>query len=360
MASKKSDSSVNENQEKKKANWPLYVIKVSISASIGLGIWNISEKYLAPQINKYFDSRINKLNDQRRTEILAKLEHSIREYYLNSTYINASKINYAKESELLSKLQLQNFSDSKPDRDKSIENLVENTVNIGHIFVPSLDIDNLVEDVLGYDGRSNIIFWNSGPSSNAFIISNEGHLVTALHVVENYFNDYNKVVVMDDKKKIHNVTAILAFSKLYDLALLKTDIKGNISVPILVNEDTLPKNATLYSIGKNVIGRPDFEFTAEKVYIKNKDTISIERIVSAGILKRVSDDIIISREGTLLGKNVLANNFSRGGYSGMFVSDEYGRIVGVHSLGGSEGSRLSPASKIKELVDFYLASLKGK
>src|SRR3989344_4323507 len=240
MASKKSDSSVNENQEKKKANWPLYVIKVSIYASIGLGIWNISEKYLAPQINKYFDSRINKLNDQRRTEILAKLEHSIREYYLNSTYINASKINYAKESELLSKLQLQNFSDSKPDRDKSIENLVENTVNIGHIFVPSLDIDNLVEDVL-----------------------------------ENYFNDYNKVVVMDDKKKIHNVTAILAFSKLYDLALLKTDIKGNISVPILVNEDTLPKNATLYSIGKNVIGRPDFEFTAEKVYIKNKDTISI-------------------------------------------------------------------------------------
>ena len=296
--------------------------------------------------------------DKANKDLVESIDH---EFIFNSAFLLENKLDYKKEKDALSSVNF--ISDENDKSGHSIDSLFKNSVMLSNVFFPTLSIENIIYKLWEFKGRKKDIkprIWYSNGWSNGFLLSSGGHILTALHVVKDKkFHDYHKLVVMNENKNVFDVAGVLAYSEKYDLALLKSDLKVKDISPItLLSEKALNEGIKIYNIGRVVNESVNYKFNKDSFKIKNKQGIKLERYTSTGYYKGFKPRITFSEDGqVILSSAVLTDRFSRGGYSGSVIADRKGRIIGVHSLNDGLISYASPASKINELIKFYLSSL---
>ena len=158
-------------------------------------------------------------------------------------------------------------------------------------------------------------------TGTGFFVSEDGRLVTNLHVVE----DGAHAVAKSPDGKIRNVTGILVSSKTLDLALLKAETK--IGVPFLpLSKDSEPENGTTVA----VIGSPLMP-REEPLAVA---TISGQRSDQGGESLEISAPISNDAKGSP-------------------VVDENGEVMGVvasREQGAAAASIVRPASTLHSLL----------
>lgn len=266
----------------------------------------------------------------------------IPEFSLNQP-INEFGLDYAREVKALSGLlQSAAANPYASEAPKSpIDLLFDNSVLIGKVFTPNLRIDA---------NRKTIMWYNS--FANGTIISNQGHILTDWHIVEPQgLSDYRKIIVIDREKNVHEAN-LVAFSKRYDLALLKTDIRGEHRV-FLADITSLQQGDPVFGGGLDLEGR--VEFDRNPFRISNKDKIRLGRFTSDGYFVRNQEYPVIDSQGMILANPVVTSTFARGGYSGGPIADVEGRIIGITSMTtNSVTTDSSSATNVRRFLQLYL------
>jgi len=282
---------------------------------------------------------------ENKTQTLTEIANRFQEFSLNQP-IDEFGLDYEREERALAGLTQASVTNPyapKAQKD-SIDLLFNNSVLIGQVFTPNLGIDANEKPVEWYNSFS-----------NGTVISNEGHVLTSWHVAKpEIFPDYRKIIVIDGQKNVYEAN-IIAFSERYDLALLKTNIKGEHKV-FLADESVIPSGDKVFSGGLDLEGKVEFNISPFR--ITNKDEIRLNRFTSSGYFRGNQDYPTIGAEGTILANPVVTDTFSRGGYSGSLIIDTQGRIVGVTSMSNTNTTSASSATNIRKLITFYLNGLR--
>ncbi len=163
----------------------------------------------------------------------------------------------------------------------------------------------------------NCEYYNGNTSSGTgFFIDDQGTIVTCYHVIE-YAVAIDVEIPGGGK---HDVTTIVAFDELYDLAILKIDLPGT---PGLTISETPPKvGESVYANG-SALGTLDGTFTSGSVS-------SVSREV--GSISCIQMDAAISP-----------------GNSGGPLVNSYAEVVGVNAMSYTAGESLNLAIKIENL-----------
>lgn len=270
-----------------------------------------------------------------------RLVRNLPDYTLNTPAQKLSGLEQSLERAALQKITLVSRHVSAG---MSIDSLFSNCVAIGSLTIPTLRPGQS----WGKPGDRYYTTWHA----NGFFISDSGHVITSLHALK-HFNDYNIIIVMDKDKNIH-YAKLLAYSHKYDLALLKADAKNDLVPVTLLSDDALEKGRSVYRISVTPVGRPKYGFVP--FGIENPEEITLERRKIGGHYDR-KERLYVGDLESLLVEPLMINMPVKLSDSGSVVVDQNGYTVGISSAGNSEITMLSPASKIKGLVDFYLQNL---
>jgi hypothetical protein len=293
------------------------------------------------------------------------------DFYFNSD-VSIEPGNYKTEKDSLSSIVME--SDSTPSRNTHIDQLFNNSVMIAQITAKDIDAQALKSMKMDYIDLENLIMsaiFNQKKgkvnlefnfAGNGFIIGNGGYIITSYHVIdEDRHRSLRKLLVIGQDKKVYPAE-VLAYSRMYDIALLKADMPDQKSVsPIILDEKSLVEYEPIFVLTTLPSRNVGFQLEDE-ISLAEADKTKISNIISSGRFLDISTySPIISPYGELLFSGVHIENYVRGGYSGSAAVDRYGRIIGIASrVSNGSCTHLSPASKVKGLVDFYIETLANK
>ena len=153
---------------------------------------------------------------------------------------------------------------------------------------------------------------DAGGSGSGFFIDDQGTIVTNYHVIDGAAAI--SVEVSDGGS--YPVEKILGFSEIYDLAILKIDIKG--SPYLKFKEDEVKTGEQVYAVG-SALGILTGSFTAGTVSSTSR---------TFGLIDCIQMDTAISH-----------------GNSGGPLVDDHGRVVGINTYSLSNGESLNLAIK---------------
>lgn len=262
---------------------------------------------------------------------LTEIVKSIPEFSLNPS-INNLGIDYRREEQALS-------------------GLVQSPVSNPYAsHAPKSPIDALFD---------NSVLVDSYGLGNGTVIGNNGHVLTSWHVIEpDVFSDYRGIIVIDKDKNAYEAK-VVAVSQRYDLALLKTNIRGEHNV-FLADVFGIQQGAPVFIGGLTLEGRINYD--GNPLRISNKREFRLDRFTSTGTFVENQDYPAIASDGMILANPIKTSAFSRGGYSGSLVADTEGRVICVHSMRSSVRSSVrticSSAENIRRFIDLYLNELR--
>ncbi len=148
----------------------------------------------------------------------------------------------------------------------------------------------------------------------AFVISEDGKLVTNYHVIE---NAYSAEVTIDGHE--YNIASILAYDKDIDLAILKINASSLNALP--TQSIGIKGGATVYAVGS-----------------------------SEGYTLSFSTGVIASPNRTINGVSYLQHEAAIShGNSGGPLFNTYGEVIGINTLTNIEGQNLNFAISCSEL-----------
>ena len=304
-------------------------------------------------IRRQFNHDVDKGFNQGYYQAQKDLVKGVDEYTLNSEFLFYNPSNYEEEKKALSKISFVEKDNIKNAPKTSLDSIVKNSISIGrttemprdtHWFGKSPSYEELHEEPF-------TMLFNYKGAANGLLVSNQGHILTDLHVVENLdLNGDNRFYVSKEDGTSFYIKGILAYSKAYDLALLKSNMKVDINPIVLLSEQTLESGSKVFTIGR--INNQSTSYRNHQITIESE----LEHFTSTGVYLGTYP-IISSKNGGILVKALAIDNGARKGYSGSVVVNSNGQILGILSIGSTTRSYAAESSKMYGLVSFYLSQL---
>ncbi len=259
---------------------------------------------------------------------------SIPNYTINP-FLNLLSLEYNKE-----KLALAEVSFAGSDA-RTIEDVLANVLFVDGFY--SSDQLKWYKYV-----KPNPLFMGSG---KGILLTKEGHVLLPAHVLSpelDQFSDFSTYDVSIDDSHYGRVTNILAISKKYDLALVKTDYKPKKFIPPVFRTSELLQ-----------AGLPITRLTKERDEKTKKIVIANESGIREKISSEYKNNALVYSEGLMTFDVSVYAISSKPGYSGSPLVDAGGSIVGI-LVGSSKEEKIAYAvnsEHVQELITGYISEL---